>query len=67
MIERENKEKLIKSLNKLNEEQKNILYLYAFLQMSYKEIAEVSGISLAKVKITIFRARKELKASFAKK
>ncbi len=67
VIERENKENLMKSLNKLNAEQKNILYLYAFLQMSYKEIAEVSGISLAKVKITIFRARKELKASFAEK
>lgn len=65
VIDRENKEKLIKSFRKLSEEQKDILYLYAFQQMSYKEIAEVFGISLAKVKITIYRARKELKALLA--
>lgn len=46
---------------------KNVLYLYAFQQMTYKEIAEVLDMSLAKVKITIFRARKELKASYAEK
>lgn len=65
VIDRENKEKFMESFKNLNGEQKNILYLYAFEQMSYKEIAEVFGISLAKVKITLFRARKELKAAFA--
>ncbi|WIV11932.1 RNA polymerase sigma factor [Proteiniborus sp. MB09-C3] len=67
VINKEKKEKFMKSFSKLNEEQKNVLYLYAFQQMSYKEIAEVLGISLAKVKVTIFRARKELKASYAEK
>ncbi len=67
VINKEKKEKFMKSFSKLNEEQKNVLYLYAFQQMTYKEIAEVLGMSLAKVKITIFRARKELKASYAEK
>jgi DNA-directed RNA polymerase specialized sigma24 family protein len=35
--------------------------------MSYNEISEVLGISLAKVKINIFRARKKLKALYAEK
>jgi len=67
IIDREKKQNFIRSFNKLDENQRNILYLYAFQQMTYKEIAEILNISLAKVKITIFRARKELKASYAEK
>jgi RNA polymerase sigma-70 factor (ECF subfamily) len=67
VINKEKEEKFMESFDKLSESQKNILYLYAFQQMSYKEISEVLEMSLAKVKITIFRARKKLKASYAEK
>ncbi len=67
VINKEKEEKFMESFDKLSENQKNILYLYAFQQMSYKEISEVLEMSLAKVKITIFRARKKLKASYAEK
>lgn len=67
LIEKEKKDRFMKNFNRLNENEKNILYLYAFQEMSYKEIAEVLKISLAKVKITIFRARKKLKASYVEK
>ncbi|MBU5436450.1 RNA polymerase sigma factor [Tissierella sp. MSJ-40] len=67
VINKEKEENFMKSFNKLDENQKNILYLYAFQQMSYKEISEVLEMSLAKVKITIFRARKKLKALYAEK
>jgi RNA polymerase sigma-70 factor (ECF subfamily) len=64
VINKEKKERFMKKFNELDENQKNILYLYAFQEMSYKEISEVLKMSLAKVKITIFRARKKLKASY---
>ena len=67
IVSREKEHKFIDSFNKLDESQKSILYLYAFQQMSYNEISEVLGISLAKVKINIFRARKKLKALYAEK
>ncbi|WP_353093161.1 RNA polymerase sigma factor [Tissierella praeacuta] len=67
LIEKEKKDRFMKNFNRLNENEKNILYLYAFQEMSYKEIAEVLKISLAKVKITIFRSRKKLKASYMEK
>lgn len=67
IVNREKEHKFIDSFNKLDESQKSILYLYAFQQMSYNEISEVLGISLAKVKINIFRARKKLKALYAEK
>jgi RNA polymerase sigma-70 factor (ECF subfamily) len=61
IINKEKEERLTKSFNSLNFNQKKVLYLYAFQELSYKEIAEILGMSLAQVKITIFRARKKLK------
>jgi len=61
MLDKERREGFMKSFNNLNVKQKKVLYLYAFQELSYKEISEVLGISLAQVKITIFRGRKRLK------
>ncbi|WP_416197400.1 MAG: RNA polymerase sigma-70 factor, ECF subfamily [Sporanaerobacter sp.] len=61
IIDKERRDSLIKSFNNLNEKYKKVLYLYAFQEMSYKEISQVLGMSLAQVKITIFRGRKRLK------
>ncbi|MBU5313765.1 RNA polymerase sigma factor [Tissierella carlieri] len=67
ILNKEKEHRFMDNFNKLDESQKSILYLYAFQQMSYKEISEVLDISLSKVKINIFRARKKLKALYAEK
>ncbi len=61
VLDEERRKSFIKSFNNLNEKYKVVLYLYAFQELSYKEISEVVGISLAQVKVTIFRGRKKLK------
>ena len=61
ILDKERKDSFIKNLNNLSDKQKKVLYLYAFQELSYKEISEVLEISLAQVKITIFRGRKRLK------
>ena len=48
------------ALQRLPERQRLPLVLYHFEELSYEEIAEKLGISLAKVKIDIFRARAAL-------
>lgn len=64
VLDEERRKSFIKSFNNLNEKYKVVLYLYAFQELSYKEISEVVGISLAQVKITIFRGRKKLKSLY---
>lgn len=49
------------AIQRLNEDEKNMLYLYAVEERSYKEIASKLGITVMKVKIKIFRARKKLR------
>lgn len=48
-------------INQLKEEQRTALVLYSFDEFSYKEIADIMQVSLAKVETLIFRARKNLK------
>lgn len=52
---------LYKAMDKLNIEQKTALTLCYFEEMSYKEVAETMGVTLAKVETLIFRAKKNLK------
>lgn len=52
---------LMSAIQRLSEEEKNMLYLYAVEERSYKEIAGKLGITVMKVKIKIFRARKKLR------
>lgn len=62
VMKKEKEEQFMNNFHKLNRNEKNVLYLYGIQQMSYKEISEILDMSMAKVKITIFRARKKLKA-----
>ncbi|MBC8586852.1 RNA polymerase sigma factor [Paratissierella segnis] len=64
ILDKERRKSFIKSFNSLNEKYKVVLYLYGFQELSYKEISEVVGISLAQVKINIFRGRKKLKTLY---
>ena len=52
---------LMSAIQKLNEDEKNLLYLYAAEECTYKEIAEKLGITVTQVKIKLFRARKKLR------
>lgn len=58
VLDKERRQSLVKSFNNLSEKYKEVLYLYAFQELSYKEISEVLGMSLAQVKINIYRGRK---------
>ena len=52
---------LHRCIDQLKPEQKTALVLYSFDEYSYKEIADIMQVSLAKVETLIFRARKNLK------
>mgnify|MGYP000894725656 CR=1 FL=1 len=64
ILNKEREKSFIRSFNNLNEKYKVVLYLYAFQELSYREISEVMGVSLAQVKINIFRGRKKLKSLY---
>ena len=60
-LEREEKlKKMFYYLNKLEEKHATILRLRDFEGYTYAEIAELIGMSLENVKVTLFRARKAL-------
>lgn len=52
---------LLDEMDKLKEDEKTMLYLYAVDERSYKEIAERLGKTVAQVKTGIFRARKKIR------
>ncbi|EEM85041.1 RNA polymerase sigma-70 factor, ECF subfamily [Bacillus thuringiensis serovar huazhongensis BGSC 4BD1] len=52
----------LESLSILPLERRNALLLRDYYGFSYKEIAEMTGLSLAKVKIELHRGRKEIKS-----
>ncbi len=49
------------ALMKLSEEHNELIYLKEYEGLSYKEIAEITKLSLENVKIKLFRARQELR------
>jgi len=55
------KEALEMGLNKLNQDQRSVLLLRDYEGYSYKEIAEITGLSESQVKVYIFRARKNMR------
>lgn len=52
----------LESLSSIPLERRNALLLRDYYGFSYKEIAEMTGLSLAKVKIELHRGRKEMKS-----
>jgi RNA polymerase sigma factor (sigma-70 family) len=55
------KEILEKALSRLNERQRSLVLLKDYEGYSYEEIAEITGLSGAQVKVTLHRARLLLK------
>ena len=60
-LEKTDFQELMSAIQRLKEDEKNMLYLYAFEEWTYKEIAAKLGISVIQVKNKIFRARKKLR------
>jgi RNA polymerase sigma-70 factor (ECF subfamily) len=60
-IQTERITKIFKHLESLPDDYKTALYLLAFDEMTYEEIAKVMQKSIAQVKVIIHRARKKLK------
>jgi RNA polymerase sigma factor (sigma-70 family) len=55
------KELLEKALNRLNERQRSLVLLKDYEGYSYEEIAEITGLNITQVKVTLHRARLILK------
>ncbi|MBI3233295.1 MAG: RNA polymerase sigma factor [Bacteroidetes bacterium] len=55
-----------KALNTLNEVQKSVIMLRDYEGYSYEEIAKITGLTLAQVKVYIFRGRQNLKEYIGK-
>lgn len=62
IIKDEDKRHILTSIKKLRPDYERVIYLFAFEEMSYKEIAKVFGKTLPQVKVLIHRARKSLKS-----
>jgi len=60
------KEILARAIENLPEDQRSVLLLRDYEGYSYKEIAEITNLSEAKVKVYIYRARVYLKAYIGK-
>jgi RNA polymerase sigma factor (sigma-70 family) len=57
----EEKQQLFKAIDKLNEEQKELIELSRFQDLKYSEISEITGDSVANIKVKVHRAIKKLK------
>jgi RNA polymerase sigma-70 factor (ECF subfamily) len=55
------KEVLEKALSRLNDRQRSLVLLKDYEGYSYEEIAEITGLNIAQVKVTLHRARLILK------
>ena len=62
--EQEQIELLHKAIDKLPENQRTALILNKYEELSYKEIADVMGVSLSSVESLIFRAKNNLEKIF---
>ncbi|WP_026894688.1 RNA polymerase sigma factor [Clostridiisalibacter paucivorans] len=66
VIEKEDKDLLNISINKLNDSYRTAIYLIDYEGFKYKEAAKIMGKNLAQMKILIYRARKKLKCLLEK-
>jgi RNA polymerase sigma-70 factor (ECF subfamily) len=65
-LEREElRERIDEALGKLSDAHRTVLVLYEFERMEYKEIAEVTGISIGTVMSRLFYARRRMAALLA--
>ena len=65
LLIRENYRRVMKGFQALEEEERDILSMVVSSELSYHEIATVTGISLANVKVKVHRARVKLRKILA--
>lgn len=61
LINKEEKEDLLRKINALKSEYKTVIFLRELEGLSYEEISLIMGKSLSQIKMLLYRARKELK------
>ena len=61
LFEKQEKIKLFKKIQKLNEETRDVIYLRILGNLSYKEIAEIMGKTTTWARVTFFRGKEKLK------
>ena len=64
LVDKERMQLLHRLIATLPEKQRTVLQLRDVEEKSYKEIAEVMGITEDQVKVTLFRARQKVKQQF---
>lgn len=64
--QKELKEQVAKTIQKLNEKESAVLTLFYIEEMSIKETASILGYSESNVKVLLHRARKNFKHEFEK-
>lgn len=62
----ENNNEIVKVLNSLKEEHRNVLILSELQELSYEEIGNTLNWNLSKVKSTLYRARIQFKLNYEK-
>ncbi|HAA11887.1 MAG TPA: RNA polymerase subunit sigma [Cytophagales bacterium] len=62
--ERERNEALYEVMDQLSEERKELLVLSKFQGLKYEEISEITGMSVAAIKVNIHRAVKQMRALY---
>ncbi len=60
LLQEENRQQMIKALEKLPKNLKEVLILREYGDLNYKEIGKVLGITEGNVKVRMFRAREQL-------
>ena len=56
---------VMEALAKMSEARRSVIVLRELCDMTYEEIVEVMGLSMSSVKVTLHRARRELRANLS--
>ncbi len=66
ICEKESKLEVIKNIQKLDEETKNVMYLRIYAELTYEEIAKVMGKTSSWARVIFFRGKEKLKENYKK-
>lgn len=66
VCEKEKKLEIVKNIQKLDEETKNVMYLRIYAELSYEEIADVMGKTSSWARVIFFRGKEKLKENYKK-
>ncbi len=61
LCEKETKMELLKNIQKLDEDTRNVIYLRTFGNLNYEEIAEIMNKTSSWARVTYFRGKQKLK------